>query len=210
MVLLVNKRFITALIVFVAGFFYVNLRYEFPEIMYPSQPNPGVESTRPIIKGFHGIPWYASRSLIIEKMGKPSKKRKIFEETGNPGHELIYRDRQAFGVSALVIFMVHPGEGLLKGMYLIPYGRGNDCLKTFKSVRTKIRKQFPSLIGGKVRHKTMDIPFCNAIQVGKATIASKWEDPFSNVELTILLGEINRDKIFVIYEKDEFSRWGSE
>lgn len=132
------------------------------------------DSGRARINGFAGLDWGVGRGSIQSRWGVPDTVRAV---PSLDSEALIYADRSVLGEDGSMGFLVHPDSGLVRGMYLLAYGRRNDCRRLYGKFRDAITRTLGGLEGEETRASTAeDLDFCTAFQLGRARARTVWRD----------------------------------
>jgi len=155
------------------------------------------------IKGFSGISWGSPLAVVEEKLGKPEESMEI----GNGAIVVGYKET-ILHEDVHTILLLSQKSGLMKGMYSISFGRGNDCVRVYEKFRDVVARAYPNLTQRENRpNSTVSLGFCDAVQIGEASRYTIWEDEGNDaysVGVTLLPGE---DRVRVRYESPMFLRW---
>ncbi len=155
------------------------------------------------IEGFSDIPWGSPLTVVEEKLGKPEESMEI----GNGAIAVGYKET-ILHEDVHTILVLSQKSGLMKGMYSIGFGRGNDCVSVYEKFRDAVARAYPNLTQRENRpNSTVSLGFCDAVRIGEAFRYTIWEDEGNDaysVGVTLLPGE---DRVRVRYESPMFLRW---
>jgi hypothetical protein len=136
------------------------------------------------ISGFLRIHWGGSAQDVINAFGSP-----MVDKTNEGGNRvLVYKDR-VVNRPALALFYVDQQKGLMKGIYSVSYGPGNDCEALFHNLTTLVERTF----GGGLRPLELrtqsdeKVPFCDAAARGKASWSVTWTEAGSGNSVRVNL-----------------------
>lgn len=126
------------------------------------------------ISGFGGLDWGSDRADVEARWGPPDTVRGV---NSLRAEALIYAGRSILGEEGAMGFLVHPDSGLVRGLYLVPYGKGSDCQRLYSKFRDAIRRTLGGLEGEESRaNRAKDLDFCTAFQLGSARAHTVWRD----------------------------------
>lgn len=146
------------------------------------------------IVGFASIPWGATAEQVITEHGKPT-----VDESGIH-RALAYGGESVLNEDTDTYFFVHPEKGLLRGVYLVNYGRGDDCVTVFTKFKEAISKRYPAIKPEEHKRNQSSLDFCGGVTIGKAWWEVFWKDPVSSATISISLGLESDESIVINYE----------
>jgi hypothetical protein len=155
------------------------------------------------IKGFSGIPWGSPLAVVEEKLGKPEESMKI----GNGAIAVSYKET-ILHEDVHTILLLSQKSGLMKGMYSIGFGRGNDCVRVYEKFRDAVARAYPNLTQRENRpNSTVSLGFCDVVQIGEASRYTIWEDEGNDAYSVGVTLQPKEDRVRVRYESPMFLRW---
>ena len=137
------------------------------------------------IAGFGGLDWGVGRKAVQSRWGVPDTVRSVPSLAADA---LIYSDRSILGETGAMGFLVHPDSGLVRGLYLLPYGSGDDCQRLYIKFREAMGRSLGRLQGREsMINQTDDLDFCTAFQLGQARAQTVWKDSVRDTRAWIRL-----------------------
>ena len=159
------------------------------------------------IEGYAAIPWGADSSAVAAHMGPPDTVREV---ESMDARALIYGDHRLGRTRGSLGFLVALSEGLLRVVYLTPYGSGERCLELYQTVRNSVSALFPSLSRRERMYNNLeDLDFCTAFQLGRAGARSIWRDPDRGARAWVAL-DLTTGAVRASFESPAFRRRADE
>jgi len=157
------------------------------------------------IEGFGSVPWGSGRAAVMSAWGVPDTIRSVPDLASDA---LIYADRSIAGEKGMAGFLVHPERGLIRGMYMLPYGEGSDCRRLYDRVRAAMDAAIERPpVAETVRNGAGDLDFCTAFQLGQAEARAAWADSVSGSRAWLRLDRV-AGVLRVSYESPLFEELG--
>ncbi len=174
-----------------------------PRLRPQTQLHSGAQTPR-FIRGFAGIPWGTQPEQIISEKGKPATRK---EES-----DVIYLGYQEslVGNKALASYFVSKSEGLIKGVYSVPFGLGRGCDTVFNELVDAIKAKYPEIKPEESRYNDTLLDFCDGVMIGHAGWTMSWYDPANNSAVIGVALRPGATKVQVDYESPAFSAESSK
>lgn len=196
-----NRPLLVGVLVVAAAFTMVGLRAGEARAQDTSIAPPDSGAAR--ISGFAGLDWGVGRAAIQTRWGVPDTVRPV---PSLEAQAYIYADRVILDEDGSMGFLVHPDSGLVRGLYLLPYGSGDDCQRLYAKFRDAVGRTLGDLEGEEsMINRTEDLDFCTAFQLGQARARSVWRDTARGGRAWLRLDR-SADLLRVSYESPAFER----
>ncbi|MQA88721.1 MAG: hypothetical protein GEU90_00605 [Gemmatimonas sp.] len=172
-------------------------------------------SSARVITSFAGIQWGAAEGEIISLRGRPTTER----PAGAGAKGMVYEDEQIIGRESAAEFVVHPEQGLIRGMYFVAFGRGRDCETAFDRLVSDISARYPTIEPTVRKSNESSLDLCGGVSIGRADAWAHWAEPVPKgllSELTSDRGSIMvllppEDKVIsVYYDSPAADAWSDE
>jgi hypothetical protein len=128
------------------------------------------------IGGIGALPWGATAKDVEAVSGSYLMSR----AAGDTGLVLIFRNRVA-GTPVTTLFYLDHIRGLVRGVFSVPYGVGDECEVVFETFKGFVQRLYPTLKPVERRtHVDRSLPFCSAANLDKASWTVDWTDAAGN------------------------------
>lgn len=157
---------------------------------------------------FHGFDWGDTSETIQGRLGSPDAVRPIFQSANRTSGEIhLYRDRQKLGYDVSIELFFHSKKGLVKGVYGFPLKQRDDCVDVFLEILGHYKDKLDRDPEVKTP-STLDVPICDAVQVGEAAHQARLGTPPNETVVGVVMGNAqNSGRIVVHVESPNYYSW---